>query len=113
MREFVCPETVRVDAYQAGHFTMIPPGMEHFQCSQGIYRRPLLAARDARADLRLISAGLAPFVKLSLEQPFTAVDLAEADDFWSDFEADVRPPYHKPYPWPRAMFAQIIERYGG
>ena len=113
MREFACPETVRVDAYQAGHFTMIPPGMEHFQCSQGIYRRPLTTTDDGRADLRIISAGIAPFIKLNLEQPFTPQDLAEADDFWSDFEADLRPPFHKPYPWPRDMFARIIDRYGG
>jgi nicotinamide phosphoribosyltransferase len=113
MREFVCPETVRVDAYQAGHFTMIPPGMESFQCSQGIFRKPLAATRDGRSDLRILSAGLAPFVKLNLEQPLAASDLEEADDFWSDFESDLRPPHRKAYPWPRDMFARIIERYGG
>jgi nicotinamide phosphoribosyltransferase len=113
MREFSCPETIRVDAYQARHFTMIPPGMENFQCSQGIFRKPLVAAREGRSDLRLLSAGLAPFVKLNLEQPMTAGDLDEAEEFWSDFESDLRPPHHKPYPWPRDMFARIIESYGG
>src|SRR5579872_6910339 len=114
MREFPCPETVRVDAYQAAHFTLIPPGMEDFECSQGIYRRPLLAQQaDGRPDLRLISAGLAPFIKLNLEQPVTPGDLTEADDFWADFYSDPRPPGRKPYPWPRKMFRQIVERYQG
>lgn len=110
MREFPCPETVRVDAYQASHFTLIPPGMENFECSQGIFRRPLSAAGD---DLRLISAGLAPFIKLNLERPMTAGDLTEADDFWSDFHASSQVPGRKPYPWPRDMFRRIVERYGG
>lgn len=114
MREFLCPETVRVDAYQAGHFTMLPPGMENFECSQGIFRRPLLPERpDGQSDMRIISAGLAPFIKLNLEQPVTTADIADADDFWADFHADVRPPYHKPYPWPREMFKRIVGQYGG
>lgn len=114
MREFPCPETIRVDAYQAAHFTMIPHGMADFECSQGIFRRPLLpAAPDGKADLRLLSAGVAPFIKLNLEQPITAVDLAEADDFWGDYHSDARPPYHKAYPWPRDMFRRIVEHYAG
>jgi len=110
MREFPCPETVRVDAYQASHFTLIPPGMEDFECSQGIFRRSIAVARD---DLRLISAGLAPFIKLNLEQPITTGDLNDADDFWSDFHASSQPPFRKPYPWPREMFRRIVERYSG
>jgi nicotinamide phosphoribosyltransferase len=113
MREFPCPETVRVDAYQASHFTMIPPGMENFECSQGIFRHPLTTGPAGHADLRLISAGLAPFVHLNLEQPMKLSDLDEAEQFWSDFHADPRPPWHKPYPWPRDMFRRIIDRYGG
>src|SRR5579872_4665762 len=113
MREFHCPETVRVDAYQAGHFTMIPPGMENFQCSQGIFRRPLSSASDNRPDRRLISAGLAPFVKLNLEQPITWHDIDQADGFWSDFHAGMRDPERQPYPWPRDMFRRIVTRYGG
>jgi len=110
MREFPCPETVRVDAYQASHFTLIPPGMENFECSQGIFRRSLSVAGD---DLRLISAGLAPFIKLNLEQPIAAADLTLADDFWSDFHSDSHAPFHRPYPWPREMFRRIVEQYGG
>src|SRR5205814_2495702 len=106
-------ETVRVDAYQAAHFTLIPPGMEDFECSQGIFRRPLLAPRDGRPDLRLISAGLAPFIKLNLEQAIVAGDLTAADDFWSDFHAQATTPYRKPYPWPRDMFRRIVDDYGG
>jgi nicotinamide phosphoribosyltransferase len=114
MREFPCPETVRVDAYQAAHFTMIPPGMEGFECSQGIFRRPVLSpSADGHPDLRLISAGLAPFIKLNLQKPITAGDLTEADDFWADYHAEILPPYHKPYPWPRDMFRRIVERYEG
>src|SRR5262245_3215093 len=113
MREFPCPEAVRVDAYQASHFTMIPPGMENFECSQGIFRRPLATGPAGHADRRLISAGLSPFVRLNLEQPMSHGDLDEAEQFWSDFHADTRPPWHKPYPWPRDMFHRIIERYGG
>ena len=109
MREFPCPETVRVDAYQASHFTLLPPGMENFECSQGIFRRPVIAADD----LRLISAGIAPFIKLNLEQPVTTADLTAADDFWSDFHADSKAPYRKPYPWPREMFRRIVAKYGG
>jgi hypothetical protein len=87
--------------------------MENFQCSQGIFRRPLTSGPGGEADLRLISAGLAPFIKLNLEQEVTAQGVAEADDFWSDFHADARAPYHKPYPWPREMFRRIIDRHGG
>lgn len=113
MREFPCPETIRVDAYQAGHFSLIPPRMEDFECSQGIFRRPVLSGRDGQADLRLISAGLAPFIKLCLEQPISPGDLTAADDFWSDFHAQATPPYRKPYPWPREMFRRVVEKYGG
>ncbi|HEY3969601.1 MAG TPA: hypothetical protein VGM05_33920 [Planctomycetaceae bacterium] len=113
MREFPCPEPIRVDAYQAAHFTLIPPGMENFECSQGIFRHSVCPARNGRADLRLISAGLAPFIKLNLEQAIVAGDLSAADDFWCDFHAQAAPPYRKPYPWPRDMFRRIVEQYGG
>jgi nicotinamide phosphoribosyltransferase len=113
MREFACPETVRVDAYQASHFEMIPPGMEHFQCSQGIFRKPLHFGADGEPDYRLLAAGLAPFIKLNLEQPMAAADIADAEELWNDFHAQTAPPYRKPYPWPRAMFETIVERYGG
>lgn len=113
MREFPCPEPIRVDAYQAGHFTMIPPGMEHFSCSQGIFRKPLGTGLDGAPDLRLISAGLLPFIKLNLEQPINASDIDEAEDFWVDFHAQSTPPYHRPYPWPRDMFRRIVHDYGG
>jgi nicotinamide phosphoribosyltransferase len=87
--------------------------MENFQCSQGIFRRPLSSPAGAPADLRLISAGLAPFIRLNLEQPLQAADLDAAEDFWSDFHADSRPPFCKPYPWPRDMFQRIVDYYGG
>jgi nicotinamide phosphoribosyltransferase len=87
--------------------------MENFECSQGIFRRPLAVGPAGSTDLRLISAGLAPFVRLNLEQPMRAADLEEAQQFWSDFHADTRPPFRKPYPWPREMFRRIIDRYDG
>lgn len=113
MREFPAPETIRVDAYQAGHFTMIPPGMENFECSQGIFRKPLGRQPDGQPDLRLLSAGVMPFIRLNLEQSIARGDITEAEDFFADFHAQVTPPYHKPYPWPREMFRRIVENYGG
>ncbi|MBS0261607.1 MAG: hypothetical protein JSS02_06580, partial [Planctomycetes bacterium] len=113
MREFACPEPIRVDAYQAGHFTLIPPGMENFQCSQGIFRHPICPPNSGHPDLRIVSAGLTPCIKLNLEQPITAGDLSAADDFWSDFHARATPPYRGPYPWPREMFRRIVTDYGG
>lgn len=113
MREFSTPEPLRVDAYQAGHCEMIPPGMEDFQCSQAIYRKALEFDGSNQVDLRLISAGVAPFVKLNLERHLTRDDLEPADEFWSDFHSTQAPPYHKPYPWPRSMFEKIVERYDG
>jgi|GEM_PF-5278108 len=113
MREFPCPETLRVDAYQAGHFEMIPPGMDNFECSQGIFRKPLAVGDGEPADHRLISAGVAPFIALNLEQPVTADDLEQADEFFADFHAQPAPPYRHPYPWPREMFSKIVEQYAG
>lgn len=103
MRTFLTPFTVNVDAYQAGHFEMIPPGMENFQLSQAIFRKPFNPA-----DERIISAGMAPMVKLELEQPITKEDIQEADWFYNDFHSP-----GLPYPWPKAMFQKIIDKFGG
>lgn len=109
MREFLCPEPIRVDAYQAGHFEMIPSGMENFQCSQGIFRKPLI-----KEDYRLISAGLNPFIRLNLEnQELTQADVKKSEEFYNDFHADLSPPYSKPYPWPKQIFQRVVNEFGG
>lgn len=114
MREFWVPEPVRVDAYQAGHFELIPPGMENFQCSQGIFRKPLHYDGDAHADNRIISAGLTPYILLNLEGPeLRKGDISAADDFYSTFQASMSAPFYKPYPYPREIFQRVVDEFGG
>ena len=103
MRAFKTPEPLNVDAYQAGHFEMIPDGMEDFQCSQSIYRKTL-----AKGDMRLISAGMAPFVKLELEKRITKEDIEEADWFYKDFHAPATQ-----YPYPKKIFERIVNEFDG
>lgn len=113
MKTYETPGPVNVDAYQAGHFALVPPGMLDFQCSQGVYRRPLHDAGEGRADHRLISAGVRPFVELELLGPMTMDDVDRARDFYATFHASGRPPYHKPYPFPEAMLRAVVAGYGG
>ena len=101
MRTFPTPEPLRVDAYQAGHFQMIPPGMENFQVAQAIYRKPLRYGEN-HSDHRIISAGLTPFIKLNLEKPITTEDIQSSEWFYNDFHAKSSPPFVQPYPWPKA-----------
>lgn len=103
MRPFLTPWPLNVDAYQAGHFTMIPPGMEDFQCSQAIFRKPLFPD-----DHRIISAGMAPFVALELQTPITQADIDEADWFYNDFNAG-----GTVYPWPKEIFQRVVTEFGG
>lgn len=102
MREFFVPETMRVDAYQATHFELIPPGMENLQCSQGIFRKPLIAT-----DHRLVSAGLRPFIELNMTEPITMENIEEADYFYNTFGVG------KPYPWPKTMFETVVKEHDG
>jgi len=111
MRTFKTPEPLRVDAYQAGHHLLVPQGMRDFQCSQGIFRKPL--HYDGDADNRIVAAGLAPFVHLNLHTPITETDIREADDFYGDFHAHTEPPFSKPYPYPKKMFQRVINEFGG
>lgn len=104
---------VEVDAYQAGHFELIPSGMADFQVSQAVFRKPLHYGGDERADNRLISAGMAPFKKAWLDRIFTHEDVDEAVDFFSTFHAATSPPYARPYPFPEAMFRRIVDEFGG
>lgn len=103
MRAFPTPEPLNVDAYQAGHFEMIPPGMSDFECSQAIFRKPI-----QKDEYRLISAGMTPFIKLEMEKPITKHDIDEAEWFYQDFYA----PGTK-YPWPKSMFEYIVDKFGG
>ncbi len=108
MRNFFVATPLQVDAYQAGHFKLIPKGMENFQCSQVIDRKPLF-----ENDMRLISAGLDVFVLLELYSQITKEDIKEAEEFYNDFHAELKEPFHSPYPWPKKMFQNIINEYDG
>lgn len=108
MRNFFVGTPLQVDAYQAGHFLMIPPGMENFQCSQVIDRKPLF-----ENDHRLISAGLDLFVLLELLSPLTKEDIDDAEDFYSDFHAELKEPFCSKYPWPKKMFERILKEFDG
>ncbi len=109
MRAFRTPESVNVDAYQSGHFEMIPPGMENFQLSHGIFRKPLHYGGDEQADMRLLAGGVAPFLKLErgFAEPMTQWDIDEGEEFYNDFNLG------GPYPWPKEMFERILGEYGG
>jgi len=103
MREFYSPEPVRVDAYQAGHFELIPTGMENFEVSQGIYRKPMWPD-----DHRIVSAGMAPFLKLNMEHDaIRKHDVTDAEEFYNDFYIG------KPYPFPKEMFMRIVKEFHG
>ena len=74
------PWPVSVDAYQAGHFKMIPKGMHDFQVSQVILRKPMY-----KDDYRLVHAGISLFVESCLRTPLTMDDIWEAEKIYSDF----------------------------
>jgi len=115
MKNFRVPPPLEVDAYQLGHFQLIPPGMEHFQASQAMFRAPLRSGANEGTDLRVLSAGVSPFVKLELEQTqITKEDIERADWFLNDFHATAKAPsFRAPYPYPREMFNRIVTDYGG
>jgi nicotinamide phosphoribosyltransferase len=113
MRTYRTPWTVNADLYQVGHFEMIPPGMENFQCSQAIFRKPLHYGGDERADNRLLSAGTQPFIDLCLNDPLTMADVKQSVDFYSQFRAMPRAPYAAPYPFPEAIFKEVVNKHGG
>lgn len=96
-----------VDAYQAGHFEIVPPAMLDGQLSQQIFRRPLTFL-GSDADLRLVSGGVSRFVNRFLTRPVTQYDIDEGDWLYKDFNAG-----GKPYPWPKEMFERVVREYGG
>jgi hypothetical protein len=102
-----------VDAYQAGHYRLIPPGMENFQVSQITQRKPLHYGGDEAADNRLLHMGIALYIDDVLSNPITNADIEEADDIFKDFHAHHMPPYAMEYPWPKEMFKKIVNEYGG
>jgi nicotinamide phosphoribosyltransferase len=110
MRTFPVPEPCSVDAYQAGHYLMVPPGMENFELSQAVFRRPLDGLPGEAADHRLLSGGIAPFLLLEpgFARPLERGELVEAEAFFSDFYAG-----RQPFPWPRAMFDKILNQHAG
>lgn len=109
MKTFLCPFPLEVDAYQAGHELLIPPGMENGQVSQTTYRKQLI-----QNDRRVISAGLLPFVKLELENlKITKDDIKIAKEIYSTFHAHLQPPYYRPYHFPENMFNKIVDEFDG
>lgn len=113
MRTYDTPWPVNVDLYQVGHFEMIPPGMENFQCSQAIFRKPLHYGGDERADNRLLSAGAQPFVDLYMLHRITHEQIDRSMAMYSTFHADTAPPYYKPYPFPEKIFRKVVDEYAG
>lgn len=112
MRAYPVPLPLEADAYQIGHFRMIPPGMEDFECSQAIFRKPLADfAADAPPDYRVISAGVLPFVQLELSRQVTRADIDESAAFLETFRA--MPHGLAPYPFPRALFERIADEFEG
>lgn len=113
MKTYRVPMMTEVDLYQVGHFKLIPPGMNDFQCSQNTFRKPLHYGGDENADHRLMSAGVRPFVENCLLDPMIEKDLEESSEFYSTFHATTTPPYYKPYPFDAKMFRRVIKEYGG
>ena len=109
MRVFPVPEPCSVDAYQAGHYLMLPPGMEDFELSQAVFRRPLDGLPGESPDGRLLAGGIAPWLLLEpgFARPIQPSELAEAEAFYRDFY------FGQPFPWPRAMFDRIVEQHDG
>lgn len=100
------PFPTMVDAYQAGMFNQIPKGMENFQCSQLVHRKPF-----HENEHRIISAGLQIFADVIESTRITQNDIAEAYEFYKDFRASVGGLTE--YPWPMQMFQQIVDEYDG
>ena len=114
MRSFDVPTPTQVDAYQSAHYQMIPSGMEDFQLSLASFRKPLVTENGA-TDLRVLGAGVTPFVKLELMQ--NRLKMKEVDEttrFMGDFcRTTEGPDYRGPYPFDEAMFRRIVTEYGG
>lgn len=108
------PYPLEADAYQIGHFLMIPQGMGDFQCSQGIFRREF-AWGDQFADSRVVAAGFLPFVALELvRSPLTMDDIEETEEFLASFQANpANPTQPLAYPFDRKMFERIVKEFGG
>jgi nicotinic acid phosphoribosyltransferase len=87
--------------------------MLDFQCSQGVFRKPLRYGGDERADQRLLSAGIRPYVETNLLDAVTMRDVTRSNKFYSTFHASSQPPYSKPYPFPEEMFLRLVKEYGG
>ncbi len=110
MRVFPVPEPCAVDAYQAGHYLMIPPGMDDFELSQAVFRRPLAGLPGEAVDGRILAGGLASALLLEpgFARPLERRELDEAEEFYRDFYAG-----GQPFPWPRAMFQRILDEHAG
>jgi nicotinamide phosphoribosyltransferase len=110
MRAYPVPLPLEADAYQIGHFRMIPPGMEDFECSQAIFRKPL-GDFAAETDYRIVAAGVLPFVQLELSRRLTRDAVNEASWFLEEFCATPRGA--AAYPFPRVLFERIVDEFDG
>lgn len=108
MKSFPVPAPVEVDSYQASHVEMIPPGMERFQLSQGVFRKPLHYGGDETADLRIQFGGL-EFIKLEngFSEPITDKCIKQSREFWGDYNLGSQ------HPWPEEMFERIVKEFKG
>lgn len=96
------PKPVDTDAYQASHYLQIPPGMENFQVSQGIFR-----TSPTSYNTRIIHMGTTCFVREFLNDPITMKDIENSEKFWSTFYLG------KPYPFPKEMFVRVVKEFYG
>ncbi len=117
MKNFLVPFPLEADAYQLGHFLMIPQGMNDFQCSQGMFRRQF-AWGDQFSDSRVVAAGMLAFAALELErfreEPLTMEEIDETEEFLRTFQANpANPGQPLPYPFDRRMFKRIVKEFGG
>lgn len=108
MKSFKVPFPLEVDAYQAGMFLMIPPGMESFQASFLANRTPLRWG-DPRSDHRVVSAGLMPFTMLELDDCRVSMkDVEMAEDYFHTFG-----PGGTQYPFPKELFVRVVNEFEG
>lgn len=99
------PFPIQVDAYQATMMEQIPPGMQNFQCSQLVHRKPLF-----EGEYRLVQAGLQLFTDWIKEVRIIQDDIQYADEFFSTFRASLK---GSPFPWPKKMFQTIVDKHDG
>lgn len=103
-----------VDAYQLGHFLMIPDGMNDFQLSQLMHRKPLAFPGEATPDPRLMSYGLNLWVEAILKRRLTKEGVEQLDWLLEDFHTAPNPPiFGKPYPFPKDMLMRVVNDYDG